>query len=280
LVNQQGFAPAGAVRQSTVSGHAESDARPLAYSGVVRSDIPSIEIIGVPLASLAPEAALTEVVRLYEQDAPAQVAYVNAHGLNLAYEDPSFLDLLRRSDLVLNDGKGVLLAARLLKRRFPADLNGNFFSPLILHLAAYKRWPVFFLGASPGVTARAAEVLRGRIEGLNVVGTRDGYFKPDDEDEVIQEIRDSGAGILLVAMGNPAQERWIERCLDKTGARVGIGVGAFFDFQTGTVARAPMWMNRMGLEWVHRLLKEPRRMWRRYVIGNPRFIARVLRSRA
>jgi N-acetylglucosaminyldiphosphoundecaprenol N-acetyl-beta-D-mannosaminyltransferase len=245
----------------------------------VHPDIPSIEIIGVPLACLAPEGALAEVVRLYEQDAPARVAYVNAHGLNLAYKDHSFRDLLRNSDLVLNDGKGVLVAARLLKRRFPEDLNGNFFSPQVLHLAAHKGLPVFFLGAAPGVAARAAEILRERIAGLNIVGTRDGYFKPEEEDEVIQSIRDSGAGILFVAMGNPAQERWIERCLDKTGARVGFGVGAFFDFQTGTVARAPTWMNRVGLEWVHRLLKEPSRMWRRYLIGNPCFIARVLRSR-
>ena len=253
---------------------------PLAYSGVVRPDIPSIEIMDVPLASLAPEGALAEVVRLYEQDAPAQVVYVNAHGLNLAYEDHSFGALLRNADLVLNDGKGVLLAARLLKRRFPADLNGNFFSPQVLHLAAHKRWPVFFLGAAPGVAPRAVEILRERIAGLRIVGTRDGYFKPEEEDEVIQSIRDSGAGILFVAMGNPAQELWIERCLEKTGARVGFGVGAFFDFQTGTVTRAPTWMNRMGLEWVHRLYKEPGRMWRRYLIGNPRFIARVLRSRA
>jgi exopolysaccharide biosynthesis WecB/TagA/CpsF family protein len=246
----------------------------------VHHEIPSIEIMGVPLASLSPESALAEVVRLYERDAPAQVAFVNAHGLNLAWDDRSFRDLLRRCDLVLNDGKGVMVAARLVGRRFPADLNGNFFSPLVLHLAAKKEWPVFFFGAKPGVAAQAAEVLQSRIDGLNIVGTQDGYFRPEDEDEVVQTIRDSGTGILFVGMGNPAQEIWIDRCLDKTGARVAFGVGAFFDFQTGTVKRAPEWMNRAGIEWVHRLGKEPRRMWRRYVVGNPRFITRVLRSRS
>jgi exopolysaccharide biosynthesis WecB/TagA/CpsF family protein len=180
---------------------------------------------------------------------------------------------------VLNDGKGVMLAARLSRRRFPADLNGNFFSPLVLHLAADRGWPVYFLGGGPGVAERAAEIVRGRLPALDVVGTHDGYFAPEDEDEVIQAIRDSGAAILFVAMGNPAQEWWLERCLDKTGARVGFGVGAFFDFQAGAVARAPGWMNRIGLEWIHRLVVEPRRMWRRYIVGNPRFMTRVLRSR-
>jgi exopolysaccharide biosynthesis WecB/TagA/CpsF family protein len=270
----------GAKRESTQPPPAAERARdPLAYSGVVHPDIPAIEIMGVPLASLAPEAAIGEIVRLYERNAPAQVAYVNAHGLNLAWEDRSFGDLLRRTDLVLNDGKGVMLAARLRGRRFPADLNGNFFSPLVLHLAAKKGWPAFFLGAKPGIAAKAADILSRRFEGLKVVGTQDGYFTTEEEDDVVQTIRDSGAGLLLVAMGNPAQERWIDRFLDKTGVRLGLGVGAFFDFQTGTVARAPKWMNSIGMEWIHRLYKEPRRMWRRYIFGNPRFIARVLRSR-
>jgi exopolysaccharide biosynthesis WecB/TagA/CpsF family protein len=246
----------------------------------VQDEIPSIELMGLRLASLSPESALAEVVRLYEREAPAQVAFVNTHGLNLAWDDRSFGKLLRKCDLVLNDGKGVMLAARLVRRRFPADLNGNFFSPLVLHLAAQKGWPVFLLGAKPGVAAQAAEVFRSRIDRIDIVGTRDGYFKPDEEDEIIQSIRDSGAGILFVAMGNPEQERWIDRCLDKTGVRIAFGVGALFDFQTGIVKRAPEWMNRAGFEWLHRLGKEPRRMWRRYIIGNPRFIARVLRSRA
>jgi exopolysaccharide biosynthesis WecB/TagA/CpsF family protein len=281
LVVEQGFSQRWARKGSLPIPlrRAERARDPLAYSGVVHPDIPAIEIMGVPLASLAPEAAIGEIVRLYERNAPAQVAYVNAHGLNLAWEDRSFGDLLRRTDLVLNDGKGVMLAARLLGRRFPADLNGNFFSPHVLQLAAKKGWPAFFLGAKPGIAAKAADLLSRRFEGLNVLGTQDGYFTTEEEDDVVQTIRDSGAGLLLVAMGNPAQERWIDRFLDKTGVRLGLGVGAFFDFQTGTVARAPKWMNSIGMEWIHRLYKEPRRMWRRYIFGNPRFIARVLRSR-
>lgn len=238
----------------------------------------TIEVLGVPIACLTPEAALAEIERLYDSEHPAFVAHVNAHTLNLATEDPGFHEVLRRADLVLNDGKGVMLAARLRGTRFPADLNGNFFSPLVLGRAAERGWPVFFFGASPGVAKRAAERLKERLPGLEVAGVRDGFFAPGGEGEVAREIREAGAGLLLVGLGNPLQERWIHRHLEQTGARVGVGVGAFFDFQAGVVPRAPGLLNRLGLEWVYRLTREPRRMWRRYLVGNPLFLARVARA--
>jgi exopolysaccharide biosynthesis WecB/TagA/CpsF family protein len=240
---------------------------------------PTIDVFGVPLARVTPEEALNEIERLHGSEAPGLVAHVNAYTLNSAVGDPTYGDVLRRADLILNDGKGVMLAARLLGDRFPADLNGNFFTPLLLRRAAERGWPVYFLGAKPGVAAAAAEQLVDQIPGLDVRGARDGYFSPAELDGVIADIRESGADLLLVALGNPAQERWLDDHLEKTGARIGVGVGAFFDFQTGTVQRAPRWMNRMGLEWVHRLLLEPRRMWRRYLVGNPLFVLRVLRAR-
>ena len=241
--------------------------------------IPTIEVLGVPLVRLTPEEALDEIEWLAGSDPPVFVAHANAHTLNSAVGDSSYGVVLRGADLVLNDGKGVMLAARLLGDRFPADLNGNFFTPLLLRRAAEREWPVFFLGAEPGVAAAAADLLARRIPGLTVCGVNDGYFSAADLDGVIARIRESGARLLLVALGNPAQERWLDEHLAKTGAKIGVGVGAFFDFQTGAIPRAPAWMNKLGLEWVHRLVHEPRRMWRRYVIGNPLFMARVFRSR-
>jgi exopolysaccharide biosynthesis WecB/TagA/CpsF family protein len=241
--------------------------------------LPSIEILGVEVARSEPGAALEEIERLYLRDAPAFVAHVNAHTLNLVAEDDSYRSVLTSADLVLNDGKGVMLAALVKGTPLPADLNGNFFSPKVLELAAARGWPVFFLGAAPGVAAEAARRLAGAVPNLRIVGVRDGYFDAERDGEVAAEIRDSGAGVLFVGLGNPLQERWLARCLGATGARLGVGVGAFFDFQAGTVQRAPAWMNRLGLEWVHRLALEPRRMWRRYVVGNPLFLWRVLEER-
>lgn len=240
--------------------------------------VPAIEILGVPIACLTPEAALETIERLYAAERPALVAHVNVHTLNLAATDPAYRDVLRAADLALNDGKGVMLAARMKRKSFPADLNGNFFTPLLLGRSASKEWSVFFLGAAPGVAERAAERLRHEIPELVVAGIRDGYFSAEEGPEVARSIRASGAELVLVALGNPLQERWLDHYLPETGARLGVGVGAFFDFKAGRVPRAPALMNRLGLEWLYRLIKEPRRMWRRYLVGNPLFLARVARS--
>ena len=237
----------------------------------------TIEILGIPVAAGTTIEALAEIERLYEASAPALIAYVNAHTLNLAYKDDAYRRVLEGAGLVLNDGTGVAIAARLNGQRFPANLNGSDFNPAIVELAAQHGWPVFFLGARPGVADRAVELLKARLPILQVAGSRDGFFT--DEDEVVAQIKASGAELLMVAMGNPAQEMFLARRLSETGAKLGVGVGAFFDFTAGVVPRAPAWMNKAGIEWLWRLAQEPRRMWRRYVVGNPVFLGRVLKER-
>ena len=237
-----------------------------------------VEILGVRIARLDRAGALREIERLHGQDAPARVYYANAHTLNLASADPSYRDVLRRADLVLNDGAGVALGARIKGRRFVENLNGSDFNPLIVELAARRGWPVFFLGAAEGVAAEAARKLKTRFPSLQVAGTHHGY--ETNLPSLLGEIRSSGAQLLMVAMGNPLQERFLDRHLGATGARLGVGVGAFLDFTAGRVSRAPTWMNKAGVEWVYRLAQEPTRMWKRYIVGNPVFLARVIGDRA
>ena len=238
-----------------------------------------IELSDVGFDALDAPAALDALQRLYERPEPAWAAHANVHTVNLAWGDPRYRAALDRADLVLNDGKGVMLGARIKGSRFPADLNGNFVAPLVLTRAAEEGWPVYFFGAAPGVAELAAQRVVQGIPGLKIVGTRNGFFTPGEEASVIENIRASGAGLLLVGLGNPRQEVWLDRNLAATGARLGIGVGAFFDFEAGAVKRAPGWMNKIGVEWLHRLLVEPRRMWRRYLIGNPQFLWRTLKER-
>jgi exopolysaccharide biosynthesis WecB/TagA/CpsF family protein len=240
---------------------------------------PKIEILGVPVACLDVAGALRAVDALYEAGRAARVFYVNAHTLNLAWRDPALRAALRGADLVLNDGSGVGLAARLRGHRFPANLNGTDLNPLILERAATHGWPVFFLGGAPGVAERTADRWSAEYPGLKVAGTAPGFFTAAEEPDLIETIRAGGAQVIMVAMGNPLQERWLERNLERTGARIGVGVGAFFDFSAGMVTRCPAWMSRLGIEWVYRLRLEPGRMWRRYVLGNPLFVLRALRSR-
>jgi len=245
---------------------------------VSASDVPTIRLLGVDLARLETQEALGKIEDLYGSGEPSLIAFTNAHTLNLAAEQPTYKKTLGRAALRLNDGKGVMIAAWFRGKRFPHDLNGNFFTPRILSLAAERGWSVYFLGAAPGVAEVAAGRLVRLLPGLKVVGVRDGYFSPAEEGSIVERIRSSGADVVLAGLGNPLQERWLLRHLAGTGARIGVGVGAFFDFQAGEVERAPYWMNLLGLEWLHRLVLEPRRMWRRYVLGNPRFLYRAARE--
>lgn len=237
-----------------------------------------IEVLGVPVVKTSGAEALSVIERIATDPEPSLVCYVNAHTLNLATRDPDYRRLLTEADLVLNDGIGLALAARMKSDRFPENLNGSDFNPKILDLCARRGWSVFFLGASPGVAATAATKLSHRIDGLRIAGTRDGYFPRTADPEVVAEIARTGADAVMVAMGNPLQEQWLRDNLRDTGCRLGVGVGAFFDFAAQRVKRAPAWMNRMGIEWLWRLAQEPTRLFKRYVLGNPAFLWRVAKE--
>jgi exopolysaccharide biosynthesis WecB/TagA/CpsF family protein len=244
-------------------------------------DLSVLELLGVPIVTGEPAVVRRALLeRCQMADGAIRVAYANAHTLNLAASDEAFRRTLNRFDFVLNDGSGVALAARLKGLRLPANLNGSDFTPALLEIAAELDWPVYLLGSRPGVAETAAANLREAIPGLEVAGARDGYFEPGDGPAVAAAIRASGAKLLVVAMGNPLQERWVDEHLEETGAHLGVCVGAFLDFSAGRVRRAPRWMNVVGVEWLFRMAQEPRRMWRRYLVGNPLFVARVLREAA
>jgi exopolysaccharide biosynthesis WecB/TagA/CpsF family protein len=211
-------------------------------------------------------------------DRPRHLCYVNAHSLNLAHHDESYRGALARADLVLNDGIGLDLAARMRGRSFPENLNGSDFTLRLLSLAEEKAWRVYLYGGRPGVAAMAGDRLCAAMDRLKIVGVRDGY-KPGTCKEVVDDIRAAAADVVIVALGQPEQELWLDTHLAETGCHLGVGVGAFFDFASGRVVRAPQWMNRLGVEWVFRLVREPGRLWRRYIIGNPVFLWRAWRLR-
>lgn len=242
-------------------------------------DLPRVQLLGVPIVRAEEDTVLAALDRLQASEEPSLVAFANAHTLNLAWRDPSYRALLQRARLVLNDGIGVELAARMRGVRFPANLNGSDLSPKVLRLAADRGWSVFLLGSASGVADEAAGRLQQMLPELKVAGTHHGFFAEHQAGEVAEKVRASGADIVLVGMGNPRQERWLDQHLGSTQAKLGLGVGAFLDFTVGTQKRAPAWMNRIGIEWLWRLVQDPRRMWQRYVVGNPVFLYRAWRAR-
>ncbi|GGM50888.1 UDP-N-acetyl-D-mannosaminuronic acid transferase [Longimycelium tulufanense] len=222
---------------------------------------------------------MREIEFLLDRDEPDTVAFVNAHSLNLAVRDHAYRSALHDCSLVLNDGVGLAIAARLWGSSFPDNLNGTDLSPAVLRMVVDRGLTVFLLGGRPGVAERDAERLPRSFPGLRIVGTHHGYFGPGETEQVVRRIRDSGAQVLFAALGNPRQELFLHRHLPDTGARLGVSVGAFFDIFFGRFPRAPQWMRRLRLEWLHRLRLEPRRLFGRYVIGNPLFLARVVGER-
>ena len=238
----------------------------------------SIDLLDVKITSATADDVLAHIDRRMGPAAdPLFVAFANANTLNLASATPQYRSALSRADLVLNDGIGVALGARMLNRRFPENLNGTDFLPRLLELAANRGWRVFLLGGQMGTAEAASDRLRARIPKLEVVGVHHGYLTPASNQEVVSTIRASGAQVVLVGMGNPAQENWLASNLEASGARLGVGVGAYLDFAAGRVPRAPAWMRRARMEWVFRLLIEPRRLWQRYLVGNPLFLVRSAR---
>jgi alpha-1,3-mannosyltransferase len=233
-------------------------------------------ILDVPVFVGTCADAVARIDAEYAAGRPAMVAFANAHTLNVASRDATFSSVLKRC-LVMNDGIGVDAASQILfGARFPQNLNGTDFTPYYFRHTR-NNYRIFFLGSSSGVAERAAGRLMAMCGGRHqIAGCQNGYSRAGDAIGIVAKIIASDADVVLVAMGNPLQELWLAEHLQATGCRLGFGVGALFDFLSGDAARAPSWVRTARLEWAYRLLQEPSRLWRRYILGNPLFLMRVL----
>jgi N-acetylglucosaminyldiphosphoundecaprenol N-acetyl-beta-D-mannosaminyltransferase len=234
----------------------------------------TLELMGVPIHNVTMDETLAWIGRWVEEGTPHQIATVNPEFLMRAREHADFRATLQRAALCIPDGIGILLAAWLRGKPLYERVAGSDLVPCLAERAAEHHWRVFFLGAAPGVAELAAARLRDKHADLNVVGCYAGSPARDEEQEIVARIRQAQADIVLVAYGAPGQDLWLGRNLATTGAAVGVGVGGSFDFVAGVSRRAPRWVQRIGLEWLYRLLQEPWR-WRRQ-LALPRFMWLVL----
>lgn len=228
-----------------------------------------IDLVGLP-------DVLAAVLRAVRQRGRLTILYVNAHCMNVRQRDASYGRILDQAELVYCDGTGVSLGARLAGLEAPRRMTG---ADWIDPTAAFARdhgLSLFLLGGETGVAAEAGEILQARHPGLQIVGTASGF---DLTAATVEAINQARADILLVGMGTPTQEKWIDAHRQEIEAPVVWAVGALFDFITGRIPRGPRWMTQHGLEWLCRLAAEPRKLWRRYLIGNPAFLYRVWRQR-
>ncbi|MDQ2094933.1 WecB/TagA/CpsF family glycosyltransferase [Rhodalgimonas zhirmunskyi] len=254
----------------------ENPAYNIAAKPALSDALPRREILGLPVIDATTgqtvEALLNDTAR---SRAARSVFFLNAHCANQRASNRAYATALARADVVLPDGIGIELAARMTGGPLTENLNGTDFTPALLREAAKRGLSVFLFGGKPGTAESAAAKLTTTIPGLRIAGALDGYDGAANEQHALARINASGADILLVAMGVPMQELWIDRHLPDLSPRLVLGVGALFDFLAGNVRRAPAVVRQARMEWAWRLLQEPRRLAKRYLIGNGTFLARA-----
>ncbi len=239
-------------------------------------------IFELPIELGHPAELLARIVGWVGSGGPTKrVMYVNAHVLNQSREDRALRTALEQADLVYCDGYGVRLAAKALSAEIPHRMTGADWIWDLAALCEQRGSSVYLLGCEPGVAAQAGQRLRRAHPRLRVVGTHHGYFElgSGHDERVIEDINARRPDILLVGMGTPKQELWVQANAHRLDVDVLWTVGALFDVVSGKVPRAPGWLADNGLEWIFRLAIEPGRMWRRYLLGNPVFVHRVHRAR-
>lgn len=230
-----------------------------------------IDILGVGFDNVTMEQAVAEGVRLMGADGAHYVVTPNPEIVETCREDDEAMEAVRRADLVIADGIGVVYGAKILGTPLKGRVPGVEFAQNLMARMAEGGKSLFLLGSKPGVAEQAAEKLKARYPGLRIVGTHDGYFKEDAP--VLAQIRDSGADVVFVCLGAPKQEKWMLRNGGETGAHLLVGLGGCLDVFSGNVQRAPEAFQKLGLEWFYRLLKNPSRIGR--MMRLPLFLVHV-----
>ena len=239
----------------------------------------AVELFGFDIDDTTVEDAASSLVKAARDRVETTVAFLNAHSINKAFDEPRYARVLSSATVRYADGSGIALAAKLFGCPLASNVNGTDLLPVLAAKVAQDGLSLYCLGGREGVAAAAATALKEHYPTLRIVGTGHGYFEPGSREEsrAIADINVSRADILLVGLGLPQQDLWLARNRRSLLPPVRLGVGGLFDFFSGRIPRAPKMLRNHGLEWIWRLYQEPRRMWRRYLLGNVSFVLRTFR---
>lgn len=242
-----------------------------------------VEILGIQIDSVTFDQALTKITRMIDNDEKGYVVTPTVDHMVKLQTDAEFREVYSNASLVVADGMPLLWASRFLKRPLPARVCGSDLLPALCKRAAERGWRLFFLGGMPGVAEKAAGILRHTYPQIKISGVFSppfGFEKDEVEiKKIINLIRSAQPHILFVGLGAPKQEKWIYRNRNELGANISLGIGISFDYVAGTRTRAPFWVQRVGFEWLWRMLGEPTRLWKRYGIDDPIFFWWIIRER-
>lgn len=236
-----------------------------------------IKILGVPVDMVNYEEALTRFKSFIETDGVSLIVTPNSEIVVNASKNPELMSAIEQAEMVIPDGIGLVYASKILKHPLEERVTGiDFFGRTLAYLAETGK-TVFLFGSKPGIAERAAEKMEEAYPGLKVCGTRNGYFKPEEEEEIIAEINAANPDLLCVALGSPKQELFVLKYKDRLNAKAAIGVGGSLDVWSGDLKRAPEFYRKHGLEWLYRFIQEPSRYKRMAAL--PAFMLKVIFSK-
>lgn len=234
-----------------------------------------INLLGARMDALNDEEFIERIVAFASSGRRKTILYMNANNFNISFRDKEYRKIISLADLVYADGQIIVWISRLLGVPLPGRLNAADFFDKFCSRAQENKLRLFFLGGEDGAVKEAVANLKTRFQDLDISGFADGYFHHKTEEGVIEEINRVSPHVLIVGLGVPKQEKWIYEHIDNLDVNALWAVGGLFNLLSGRHKRAPLWMRKLGFEWVFRLCQEPSRLWKRYVIGNPVFLFRV-----
>jgi len=237
------------------------------------------KILGLLIDQLSMEEVMEKIEEYISCGRSHKIFYANPHVMLMAQKYPELASYFNNADIVLPDGYGVVLAGKLLNLPIKRRIIGLDVLLRLSDLAAEKGWRLYFLGAQKHVLQKSLKILEERFDGINIVGSHHGYFSEAEESTVVEDIASKNPDIVVVCMGVGKQESFIHKYSQRLAVSVFFGNGGALDFVSGRLKRAPRWMQKHGLEWVFRFLQEPRRLWKRYTLGNLIFMTLVLKQR-
>ncbi len=229
-------------------------------------------ILNTYVNALSMEETIAEVEAIIKAGKPTQHVVINASKINLMEDDPALREIVNACPLINADGSSIVWAAKKLGVPLKERVTGCDLFQELVALAAKRHYKIYLFGAKEEVVTAVKEIFEKKYPALQIVGYRNGYFTEADEPDMVADMAASGADMMFVAFSSPKKEYWVHKYLDQLNIPFVMGVGGSFDIVAGKTKRAPRWMQKIGMEWFYRFIQEPRRMWKRYVIGNIKFI--------
>ncbi|MFR8171101.1 MAG: WecB/TagA/CpsF family glycosyltransferase [Marvinbryantia sp.] len=231
------------------------------------------KILNTYVNAVSMEETIQMVEKIIEKGVPTQHVVVNASKVNLMEKDAELRKIVNSCPLINADGASIVWAAKKLGVPLNERVTGCDLFQELVKVAADKGYKIYLFGAKEEVVTKVKRIFEEQYPTLCIAGYRNGYFTEADEPEIVKAMAESGADMMFVAFSSPKKEYWVNRYLDQLNIPFVMGVGGSFDIVAGVTDRAPIWMQKHGLEWFYRFIQEPGRMWKRYIIGNAKFVA-------